>query len=100
VRAPAAGWSYNGVMATAVPDEAKPAMRVALELLTAWHAAEGSDFSLLAQRLDDLSGDCGAGDRLALDGLVQLGGVLLTGYAEREGMTTGEALALIGRWLA
>ena len=97
---PLADGSYNGVMATAVPEEAKPAMRVALELLTAWHAAEGSDFSLLTQRLDELSVDGGVGDRLALDGLVQLGGVLLTGYAEREGMTTTEALALIGRWLA
>jgi hypothetical protein len=87
-------------MPTAIPDEAKPAMRLALELLTAWHAAVDRDFSLLEQRLQGLSETGGPGDRIALDGLLQLSGILLTGYAEGAGMTASEALALLGRWLA
>jgi hypothetical protein len=87
-------------MASAIPDEAKPSMRLALELLTAWYAADDRDFSLLEDRLDALSGVGGPGDRLALDGLVQLSGVLLTGYAEGAGMSASDALALLGRWLA
>jgi hypothetical protein len=87
-------------MASAIPDEAKPSMRLALELLTAWYAADDQDFSLLEERLDALSGADGPGERVALDGLVQLTGVLLTGYAEGAGMSASDALALIGRWLA
>jgi hypothetical protein len=87
-------------MASAIPDEAKPSMRLALELLTAWYAADDGDFSLLEERLDALSADGGPGDRIALDGLLQLTGVLLTGYAEGAGMSALEALALLGRWLA
>ncbi|HEX3907290.1 MAG TPA: hypothetical protein VHW92_05120 [Mycobacteriales bacterium] len=87
-------------MASAIPDEAKPSMRLALELLTAWYAADDQDFSLLEERLDALSAAGGPGDRVALDGLVQLTGVLLTGYAEGAGMSPPDALALLGRWLA
>jgi hypothetical protein len=87
-------------MATAIPDEAKPSMRLALELVTAWHAADGQDFTLLEQRLDELESDGGAAASEALAGLVQLCGVLLAGYAEGAGVTPPEALALLGRWLA
>jgi hypothetical protein len=75
-------------------------MRLALELLTAWYAADDEDFSLLEERLDALSARGGPGDRIALDGLLQLTGILLTGYAEGAGMSTLEVLALLGRWLA
>ena len=91
---------YNGGMASAIPDEARPSMRLALELLTAWYAAEDRDFSLLEARLDALSAAGGPGERIALDGLLQLTGVLLTGYAEGAGMSTSDALAMLGRWLA
>lgn len=87
-------------MSGAIPDDAKPAMRLALELLTAWYAAEDQDFTLLEQRLADVSGADGPGDREALDGLLQLSGILLTGYADGAGMSAAEALALLGRWLA
>jgi hypothetical protein len=87
-------------MTSAIPDEAKPPMRLALELLTAWHAADGRDFTLLEQRLGDLHHAGGVADCDALAGLVQLCGVLLAGYAEGAGVTPREALALLGRWLA
>jgi hypothetical protein len=87
-------------MATAIPDDAKPSMRLGLELLTAWHAADGQDFTLLEQRLGDLRDAGGVGESEALAGLVQLCGVLLAGYAEGAGVTPPEALALLGRWLA
>jgi hypothetical protein len=87
-------------MTSAIPDEAKPPMRLALELLTAWHAADGRDFTLLEQRLADLRDAGGAGESKALAGLVQLCGVLLAGYAEGAEVTPTEALALLGRWLA
>jgi hypothetical protein len=91
---------YNGTMATAIPDEAKPSMRLALELLTAWHAADGHDYTLLGQRLAQLRTAAGDGEVDALAGLVQLSGVLLAGYAEGAGVTPPEALAILGRWLA
>jgi hypothetical protein len=87
-------------MTSAIPDDAKPPMRLALELLTAWHAADGHDFTLLEQRLGDLRDDGGAGESEAVAGLVQLCGVLLAGYAEGAGVRPAEALALLGRWLA
>jgi hypothetical protein len=87
-------------MASAIPDEAKPSMRLALELLTAWYDADDEDFSLLEERLDALSAAGGPGDRIALDGLLQLTGILLTGYAEGAGMSALEVLSLLGRWLA
>jgi hypothetical protein len=88
-------------MASAIPDEAKPSMRLALELLTAWHAADGRDFTLLQQRLAELAaGGGGAEESEAVAGLVQLAGILLAGYAEGAGVTPPEALALLGRWLA
>jgi hypothetical protein len=94
------GGPYNGCMASAIPEEAKPSMRRALELLTAWYAADGHDFTLLEQRLSDVADAGGGGDGDALAGLVQLCGVLLAGYAEGAGVTPPEALALLGRWLA
>jgi hypothetical protein len=87
-------------MATAIPDEAKPSMRLALELLTAWHAADGHDYTLLGQRLAELRDAEGDGETEAVAGLVQLCGVLLAGYAEGAGVTPPEALAILGRWLA
>jgi hypothetical protein len=87
-------------MATAIPDEAKPSMRLALELLTAWHASDGRDYALLGSRLGELHAAGGDGEAAALAGLVQLCGVLLAGYAEGAGVTPPEALALLGRWLA
>jgi hypothetical protein len=87
-------------MTSAIPDEAKPPMRLGLELLTAWHAGDGRDFTLLEQRLGDLRDGAGGGQSDALAGLVQLCGVLLAGYAEGAGVTPTEALALLGRWLA
>jgi hypothetical protein len=88
-------------MATAIPDEAKPLMRLALELLTAWHGADGHDYTLLGQRLAQLRDAGGAAEVVdALAGLVQLCGVLLAGYAEGAGVTPSEALAILGRWLA
>jgi hypothetical protein len=85
-------------MTTAIPDGAKPPMRLALELLTAWHAGDSRDFTLLEQRLRELR-DAG-GESEALAGLVQLCGVLLAGYAEVAEVAPAEALALLGRWLA
>jgi hypothetical protein len=93
------GGPYNKGMATAIPDDAKPSMRLGLELLTAWYAADGRDFTLLEQRLGDLR-DAGGGESGALAGLVQLCGVLLAGYAEGAGVTPPAALALLGQWLA
>jgi hypothetical protein len=87
-------------MTSAIPDRAKPSMRLALELLTAWHAGDGRDFTLLEQRLGELRDAGGVDESEALAGLVQLGGVLLAGYAEGAGVTPAEALALLGRWLA
>jgi hypothetical protein len=87
-------------MTGAIPEDAKPSMRLALELLTAWYDADGRDFSLLEQRLDDLCGEGGRVDREAFDGLLQLGGVLLSGYAEGAGVSPSQALVLLGRWLA
>jgi hypothetical protein len=87
-------------MATAIPDEAKPSMRLALELVTAWHAADGHDYTLLGQRLTQLRAAGGDDEVDALAGLVQLCGVLLAGYAEGAGVTPLDALAILGRWLA
>jgi hypothetical protein len=87
-------------MTSAIPEQAKPSMRLALELLTAWHAADGCDFRLLEARLAELRDAGGVHESEALAGLVQLGGVLLAGYAEGAGVTPSEALALLGRWLA
>jgi hypothetical protein len=87
-------------MMTAIPDEAKPSMRLALELVTAWHAADGHDYTLLGQRLAQLHAAGGDGEVDALAGLVQLWGVLLAGYAEGAGVTPPEALDILGRWLA
>jgi hypothetical protein len=87
-------------MATAIPDEAKPSMRLALELVTAWHAADGQDYTLLGQRLAQLHAAGGDDEVDALAGLVQLCGVLLAGYAEGASVSPPEALAILGRWLA